>query len=38
VFDSPRKTREGVQWSPEQIEFIQNKMIARFDCLAGYAL
>jgi hypothetical protein len=38
VFESPRKTREGVQWSPQQIEFIQNRMIGRFDFLAGYGL
>jgi hypothetical protein len=38
VFERPRKTREGVHWSPEQIEFVQSKMIARFDFLAGYAL
>jgi hypothetical protein len=37
VFEQPRKTREDVDWSPEQIEFVQSKMIARFDFLAGYA-
>lgn len=38
VFERPHKTREAVHWSPEQIEFVQSKMIARFDFLAGYAL
>jgi hypothetical protein len=36
VFASPRKTRAEVQWTPEQIEFVQQKMIARFPFLAGY--
>jgi hypothetical protein len=38
VFAVPRKTREGVTWSPEHIEFVQDKLIARFDFLAGYGL
>ena len=35
VFKSPRKTRETIEWSEEQIELVKSKM-AKFDFLQGY--
>jgi sulfotransferase family protein len=36
VFGSPRRTREAVPWTPEQVAYVQSEMIARYDFLSGY--
>ena len=38
VFPSPRQTRRGVEWSREQVDFVQKEMIDRYDFLEGYTL
>jgi hypothetical protein len=36
VFDSPRKTRTMMDWTPEQITFVRDNMINRFGFLSDY--